>query len=355
VIEFVELNWIWVIFTVELNTIRSRNIKRWYLLAGASVFASAIAYYAIFRSQLPWPGQFLNLDWARLSHLKDYSGGSYPSFAFTLSMGLIAVGLFVTQRSSLITAIVGIWFIGLLHEISLSTFTVTDVIAGTLGALVALRAGLLASRLVSSSTSSEYIAPKTAKTGSKFSALASINDRTRLVILMFSSIVFATATTPYEERTSRNCLETDVNGICINESIARTPVYLGYDKLRSAVKVSESRTLTSVSRIYLYDSYIFANELNEGIHIIDNSFPASPKRLGFIEIPGNQDIAIRDNSLYADSYIDLVTIDLSDIDNIREIARVEDVFPYNARQNIPAEVRLSGSIDRSRGVVIGYE
>jgi len=77
--------------------------------------------------------------------------------------------------------------------------------------------------------------------------------------------------------------------------------------------------------------------------------------LGFIEIPGNTEVAIREDNLYADSYIDLVTIDVSDIVNIREIARSEDSFPYNARQNIPGNINLVGAIDSSRGVVVGYQ
>ena len=56
--------------------------------------------------------------------------------------------------------------------------------------------------------------------------------------------------------------------------------------------------------------------------------PADPENMGFIEIPGNVDIAIKNNTLYADSYVDLVAIDISDIENPEEVNRVEDVFPY---------------------------
>jgi len=334
---------------VELTSTHPRYNGRWYLYAGASIFVSALVYYAVFRSQLPWPGHLINSDWARLSHLTDLSNGSYPSFAFALSMGLIAIGLFVTQRSLAIKAILGVWAIGLWHELFISTLTLTDVLAGTLGAVIALRVALFATRAsFQSATTCKKATPL-------FARLTGFSDRTKLAALMLSSIVFATGTSPYEPRTSTDCLETDVNGTCISTSSYRSPVYLSYTDLRSAVKVSEARALTSVSRIYLYDNYIFANELNEGIHIIDNSIPSAPKKLGFIEIPGNQDIAVRDNSLYADSYIDLVTIDISDIDNVREIARIEDVFPYNSRQNIPNNIELSGNIDRSLGVVVGFQ
>jgi hypothetical protein len=31
---------------------------------------------------------------------------------------------------------------------------------------------------------------------------------------------------------------------------------------------------------------------------------------------------------YADSFIDLVTIDISDVNNPEEVHRIEDIFPY---------------------------
>jgi LVIVD repeat len=39
------------------------------------------------------------------------------------------------------------------------------------------------------------------------------------------------------------------------------------------------------------------------------------------------DIAIRDNILYADSYTDLVVIDISNPENIKEIRRIRNIFP----------------------------
>jgi len=322
---------------------------RAYLVAGVAIFASALVYYVAFRSQLPWPGYLLNLQWARLSQLTDYTHGTYPSFAFALSMGLVAIGLFVTKRAWVVSTILGIWAVGLIHEVFLSTFTVADVLAGTLGAVIAMHFGLLATRL-----SSHRLSTQIARLNS------TLNDRIKFSLLMLSSILFATGTSPYEENAFDDCLEYDVNGTCVSTAIDGTPVYMSYAELRSAVKRTDPRALETINRIYLYENYLFANERNQGIHIIDNTFPTSPKRIGFIEIPGNQEIEIKKNaanqiSLYADSYIDLVTIDITDIQNISEIARLEDVFPYDSRQNIPDNVRLSGTVDRDLGVVVGYQ
>src|SRR5207249_9750630 len=56
--------------------------------------------------------------------------------------------------------------------------------------------------------------------------------------------------------------------------------------------------------------YIFVSEVNQGIHVIDNTNPSSPQNVAFINVPGNLDIAIKDNVLYADSYIDFVAVEI---------------------------------------------
>ncbi len=137
------------------------------------------------------------------------------------------------------------------------------------------------------------------------------------------------------------------------EFTANKPVYLSYDDLRSAVKVSATRDLKNPGKIYFKDNLLFVNETFEGVHIFDISNPANPQNLGFIEIPGNVDIAIRNNTLYADSYIDLVAIDISNVNAPAEIRRVEEVFPYTLPPH-DENYRIA-DIDEEKGVVIDWE
>ena len=131
------------------------------------------------------------------------------------------------------------------------------------------------------------------------------------------------------------------------------PVYLSYEDLREAVKKTDPQDLKNPGKIYFKDNYIFINEFFKGIHIIDNNNPNSPVEKAFIEIPGNVDIAIKENTLYADSYIDLVALDISNMDDIKETYRIKDVFPYAVP---PKEVELTNEyIDQSKGVVIRWE
>ena len=77
-------------------------------------------------------------------------------------------------------------------------------------------------------------------------------------------------------------------------------------ELRMQVKAESPRGLEQPGKMYVKGKYLFVNEIKKGIHIIDNGNPASPKFVTFINIPGNGDIAVRDNILYADSFCDLV-------------------------------------------------
>jgi hypothetical protein len=130
------------------------------------------------------------------------------------------------------------------------------------------------------------------------------------------------------------------------------PVYMSYDELRNPIKTVGEQKIRQPGKIYFKDHYIFINEYEKGIHVIDNSDPSSPEIIRFIEIPGNIDLAIKDTILYADSYVDLVAIDISNMDNIREVKRITDAFPYL----IPAcEDGVIESVDMNKGVVTSWK
>ncbi|MBX7107909.1 MAG: hypothetical protein K1X61_04605 [Chitinophagales bacterium] len=125
------------------------------------------------------------------------------------------------------------------------------------------------------------------------------------------------------------------------------PVYMSYDVLRSSVKSTPAEELQTTGKIYYKSPYIFINEVDKGIHIIDNSDPSNPLNISFVNIPGNIDMAVEDNVLYADSYIDLVAIDISDPLNVREVSRSMNVFPNRIYTN-------GWALDPLKGVVTGW-
>lgn len=91
------------------------------------------------------------------------------------------------------------------------------------------------------------------------------------------------------------------------------------------------KPLAATGKIYIFNDYLFINEPNEGIHILDNSNPAAPITLSFLEIPGNVDLAVNGGILYADSYVDLLTFDLRNPSRPELIERLEDVFKSQYR------------------------
>ena len=131
------------------------------------------------------------------------------------------------------------------------------------------------------------------------------------------------------------------------------PVYMSYKEFREAVKPQSTHVLEKPGKIYYKDNYLFINETMKGIHIYNNTNPAAPYYMTFIAIPGNVDMVIRGNILYADSYIDLVGIDISDMANPKEVARLKSVFPYSIPTYDP-NYRL-GQIDDTQGVVVDFE
>ncbi|MEX2513759.1 MAG: hypothetical protein WD398_12715 [Cyclobacteriaceae bacterium] len=108
----------------------------------------------------------------------------------------------------------------------------------------------------------------------------------------------------------------------------QVPVLLEVNTFRNAdIIIEPGKPLDSPGKIYIYGDFLFIGEPNKGIHVLDNSNPAEPKNINFINIAGTADMAINSNILYADNYVDLLAFDISDPTDIQMVKREEDVFP----------------------------
>lgn len=132
-----------------------------------------------------------------------------------------------------------------------------------------------------------------------------------------------------------------------------SPVYMTYNDLREAVAREENVDLKNPGKIYFKDNFIFIIEELKGIHVFDNYNPASPVKKAFIKVPGVVDMAIAGNILYADSFVDLVVLDVQNIENIHEVGRVKDILPYTVPPT--GNEYPMGNIDKEKGLVIGWE
>jgi hypothetical protein len=106
------------------------------------------------------------------------------------------------------------------------------------------------------------------------------------------------------------------------------PVYKTKEEVRTNIRNSTAHEIENPGKINIRGNYIFLNEIDKGIHIIDNSNPALPKNISFISIPGNMDIAVKGDILYADLYTDLVAIDISNAASVKLLKVIEGVFPH---------------------------
>lgn len=142
--------------------------------------------------------------------------------------------------------------------------------------------------------------------------------------------------------------------VIYENDLRNVPVYMSYENLRSAIVQKAPRELQHPGKIYFKDGYIFINEEMKGVHVIDNRNPHEPENVAFIEIPGNIDMAIKGDILYADSYVDLVAIDISNFNQPVEISRVTNVFPYTLPEPKDANLLIT-EIEEDKGVVVDWE
>ncbi len=114
----------------------------------------------------------------------------------------------------------------------------------------------------------------------------------------------------------------------------RTPVYESLSKYREGIKSQPPVDFSVTGKITVAAKYIYLSEPYKGIHVIDNSNPSHPVNVSFINIPGNEDMAVRGNTLYADAYGDLVTFDISDPLHVVAKNFATNAFPDHSIYNI---------------------
>jgi hypothetical protein len=125
------------------------------------------------------------------------------------------------------------------------------------------------------------------------------------------------------------------------------PIYTTAAEIRASVGVVAPQEIKEAGKIYIKDNWLFVNEVGKGIHVIDNSNPKAPVTKNFLNIPGNYDLAVKGNILYADSYIDLLAIDISDKSDIKIVKRLEGIFSvYN---------RMGSGIDPEKGIITSWK
>ena len=132
---------------------------------------------------------------------------------------------------------------------------------------------------------------------------------------------------------------------CRNTYTYYQPVYKTLSQVRVDMKGGAPQPLKNTGKLNVFGSYIFLNEKNKGIHVIDNSNPASPVNAGFINIPANIDLAVKGSYLYADSYSDIIVFDISNptaampVTFLNNVMMEKDVY-WNGLTSNPDSVQV---------------
>lgn len=138
---------------------------------------------------------------------------------------------------------------------------------------------------------------------------------------------------------------------CLKDDLTRTysilvPVYKSKNEVYANIKSNPSQEIKSPGKIFIYGNYIFLNEIDKGVHVIDNSDPAKPVAKTFIDIPGNVDVAVKGNTLYADLYTDLVAVDISNPLQAKFLKYIPNVFPERNYTN--------GFVADNNRIIVGW-
>ncbi|MCV9385889.1 hypothetical protein [Reichenbachiella ulvae] len=127
-----------------------------------------------------------------------------------------------------------------------------------------------------------------------------------------------------------------------------------YSQEVSLVEILDARPFTNPGNITKYGRLILINENNQGFHIIDNTDPSQPVKSGFFVIPYNNNIAVKDNVVYADSGSDLLAIEIMQ-DGSLSVNRSGGVFG-DLSGNLPPETGVYFEcVENENGVVVGWE
>ncbi len=118
--------------------------------------------------------------------------------------------------------------------------------------------------------------------------------------------------------------------------------YKSNSELRaSAIELQAPQKLHQPGKIYVKDDMLLINEMGKGIHVVYNENPADPKKVAFVKIPGNIDVAMKGDIIYADNYMDLVTLNTK----TGSINRVKGVFKNFERERKEQLLAMEGGMD----------
>lgn len=148
-----------------------------------------------------------------------------------------------------------------------------------------------------------------------------------------------------------------------NVDVEREEAYVPiYDSTECRLVASHPpKAIDKAGKIYVLGNYLFQVEKLAGVHVIDYTDRTKPVKLGFIQSYGCSEVAAKGAYLIINNLDDLVTVDISNVNNVREVARISKAFlQYRVdgyTQFLPPPERGKYFIcpDFTKGTVIGWK
>lgn len=140
---------------------------------------------------------------------------------------------------------------------------------------------------------------------------------------------------------------------------AWVPVYTTNTAQIKTITAGAPRTTVNAGKIYTVGNIIYQVEQDSGIHVTNYANPSAPQKLGFIRSFLCKEVTVKSGLIYTNNFSDLVVIDATDINNIREVSRTADVFPDLALQYPPGSANVYRDYfecpDPKKGIIVRWE
>lgn len=153
------------------------------------------------------------------------------------------------------------------------------------------------------------------------------------------------------------CTKDTDDGLNIPDSIEGLKPIYSQTENPNTISSEAPEVITKGSKIYIKDTHVYIVENGLGVHVIENSNPSNPTDIRFIKIPGVSDVAVRNQTMYANNFADIVAIDISNLQSVSESSRLNGVFNLDENiLNLPSG--YSGyfeCVDESKGMVVSWE
>lgn len=115
-----------------------------------------------------------------------------------------------------------------------------------------------------------------------------------------------------------------------------------------------AKAIVKPGKIYLIGNLLLQSDVNTGVHFIDISNRAQPRKIAFLRVPYSTEISVKNNYFYVNNFNDLLVFNISDPQNPYLAKRLKNVFPYHNSEYPPVSNTYFECADPAKGIVVDW-